>query len=97
MTPPDLDPDKSALAQSLLRRAHEQSSQSPERSPFWREGPWRCEYYRSGGPERLKVFSGESCVHEEVVQDQSPERRARELKRVFLESQRAGRDDTLLR
>jgi len=100
MTPPNLKDqpkEQTTLAQALLQRAHEQSAESPERSPFWREGPWRCEYYRSGGPERLKVFSGDACVHEEPVQDQSADRRARELKRVFAESQRAGRDHTLLR
>jgi hypothetical protein len=95
MTPPDLE--TKTLAEALLLKAHEQSSQSPERSPFWREGPWRCEYHRSGPSPRLKVFSGDSCVHEEAVQNTAADRRSLELKRVLLESQRAGREDTLLR
>jgi hypothetical protein len=95
MSPTDLD--KKTLAESLLMKVHEQSEEGPERSPFWREGRWRCEYYRTGGSARLKVFSGESCVHEEVVQGSSADRRSLELKKVFLESRRAGREDTLLR
>jgi hypothetical protein len=97
MTPSDVqDPKK--LVQSLLQRVHEQSAEAPERSPFWREGQWRCEFYNSGQPARLKVFSGEACVHEESVQSRAvADDRARELKRVFLQSQRGQGEHSLLK
>jgi hypothetical protein len=79
----DPDEDRRALIEALLRRAHEQSRASAERSPFWREGQWRCEYYRTPGPDRLKLFSGERCVLEEPVQGgASADRRAQELRRA---------------
>jgi hypothetical protein len=97
MTPFDVERQHETLVENLLRKVHRQSLDGPARSPFWREGPWRCEYYESQGPARLKVFRGEACVHEEVVSntETAPERCV-ELKRVFLESQRGGREDALL-
>ena len=96
MSPYDVDHE--TLVENLLRQVHSHSSSEPSRSPFWREGPWRCEYHESTPPARLKVYKGEACVHEEVVQDSNTApQRCIELKRVFLESQRGGRDDTLLR
>ena len=69
----------------------------PSAPPSGGKDPGGASTTAPGGPERLKVFSGDACVHEEPVQDQSADRRARELKRVFTESQRAGWDHTLLR
>src|SRR4029453_14319778 len=78
----DLDESRKALIAALLRRAHEQSRASAERSPFWREGQWRCEYYTTPGPDRLKLFSGGRCVVEEPVSGSSRAgRRARGLRR----------------
>ena len=86
------------LVRTLLRKMHEQSESSPEPSPFWRDGSWRCEYYKKGGSPRLKVFQGERCVYEEPIQGRStPEDRSRELKRVYAQSVRGGEDDTLLK
>lgn len=77
------DEERKALVERLLWKAHEQSLTSPERSPFWRDGPWRCEFHRSPGKDRLKVFSGDRCVHEELVQGKAgADVRARELRRV---------------
>lgn len=79
------DEDRKALVEGLLWKAHEQSVTSPERSPFWREGPWRCEFHRSPGRDRLKVFSGDRCVHEELVQGKAgADVRAQELRRVVV-------------
>ena len=90
--------DRRALEGTLLKKVHEQSSTSPERAPFWREGEWRCEFHKRPGDERLKVFSGANCVHEESVPSQAAaDARARELRRVVMQSRRAGRDDCLLR
>lgn len=77
--------DRTALIASLLRKVHEQSLDSPEPSPFWREGDWRCEFHRQAGQERLKVFRGDRCVHEEAVQ--GPARahaRCDELRQVLM-------------
>ena len=83
------------LARSLLRRAHNQSATTPERAPFWREGPWRCEFYRQPGHGRLKVYKGERCVHEEAVQSHTQAtRRCDELRRLI--AQRSGQRDALL-
>ena len=97
MSPFDVERQHETLVENLLRTVHRQSLDGPARSPFWREGPWRCEFYESQSPARLKVFRGEACVHEEVVQNKetAPDRCV-ELKRVFLESQRGGREDALL-
>jgi hypothetical protein len=81
---PDPDEGRRALIDRLLRLAHEQSSRSAERSPFWREGAWRCEFYKSSG--RLKLFSGDRCVHEEIVQGTARATvRAQELRRAVME------------
>lgn len=89
---------RSDLERTLLEKAHEQSAASPERSPFWREGPWRCEFHRKPGDERLKVFSGSRCVHEESVQNQAVAyRRAQELRRIAAQSRLAGLEDCRLR
>ena len=86
------------LVNNLLRKVHEHSISGPERSPFWRDGRWRCEFHKNDGSPRLKVFQGEVCVHEETLQGRStPEDRSNELKRVFAQSQRGGDDDTLLK
>jgi hypothetical protein len=46
----------------------------------------------------LKVFRGASCVHEEPVQNATTaEVRARELRRLTIQSAHAGQDDCLLR
>ncbi|MGH9309978.1 MAG: hypothetical protein ACRD1U_11430 [Vicinamibacterales bacterium] len=90
--------DRKALIDRLLRQAHEQSRKSAERSPFWREGEWRCEFYKQPGDARLKVFSGEQCVHEERVQNHAAaDRRSKELRRVVVQSRRAGQENCLLR
>jgi hypothetical protein len=97
MTPPDPELAQDPLVESLLRKVHEQSLQSPERSPFWRDGPWRCEFYGSQEPARLKVFRGDACVHEELLSGRGEaDQRCRELKRVFLQSQRSGEEHSLL-
>ena len=89
--------DRGTLAGALLRQARERGTTRAEREPFWREGRWRCEFHASGGDERLKVFSGERCVHEEPVQGRAAaDERSRELRRVLVQSLRAGRDDCLL-
>jgi hypothetical protein len=94
----DSDRERKALIDGLLRQAHEQSKRSAERSPFWREGEWRCEFHTQSGDGRLKVFSGEQCVHEERVQNgTAADTRARELKRVVLQSRGAGSERFLLR
>jgi hypothetical protein len=86
MTPPNLDEPRETLEDSLLRKVHEQSAHSPEPTPFWRQGRWRCEFYKQDGPPRLKVFKGEECVHEEVVQARGAvEERCRALKQTFLD------------
>src|SRR5687767_2865737 len=80
---PDSGEDGKTLVERLLRQLHEQSINCAERSPFWREGSWRCEYYRSPETGRLKVFSGDQCVHEEPVQGQAGAAiRAQELRRA---------------
>ena len=95
MSPYDVDHE--TLVENLLRQARRESADAPSRFPFWREGPWRCEYHESVQPARLKVFKGESCVHEEAVEDpDAAAERCTELKRVFLEGQQDGSDDTLL-
>jgi hypothetical protein len=87
----DSDESRRALIDALLRRAHEQSQASAERSPFWREGQWRCEYYRTPGPDRLKLFSGDRCVLEEPVQGSaSADQRAQELRRAVKQGGVAG-------
>ncbi len=98
MGTPESDQERRTLIDRLLRQAHEQSRRSAERSPFWREEEWRCEFHRQPGDERLKVFSGEQCVHEERVQDKTiADTRSQELRRVVLQSRRAGYDTGLLR
>jgi hypothetical protein len=89
MDPDDIvDDDRTRLVASLLRRAHEQSLESPEPAPFWREGLWRCEFHRTGGQDRLKVFQGDRCVHEEIVEGQSGARaRCDELRHVLMREQ----------
>jgi hypothetical protein len=88
MAYPNSDNERRTLVEGLLRQAHEQSRNSAERSPFWREGPWRCEFHRRPGDERLKLFSGASCVHEEPVQDPArADARAQELRREVRERQ----------
>lgn len=73
------------MEDNLLRKIHQESRNSPERSPFWREGQWRCEFYARDGDARLKVFSGERCVHEEPVQGRArADARAQELRREVL-------------
>jgi hypothetical protein len=95
MTPPECDRERQALVQSLLQKIHEQSRTAPERSPFWREGRWRCEFHRANGEERLKVFSGDRCVHEERVHGKTAaDIRASELRRTYL--RRTGDPDDLL-
>jgi hypothetical protein len=86
MDPEDtVDDDRTRLVASLLRQAHEQGLEGPEPAPFWREGPWRCEFHRYGGQERLKVFRGERCVHEEIVQGETRARaRSDELREVLM-------------
>ena len=77
-----MDDERRTVVDGLLRLAHEQSQKSAERSPFWREGAWRCEFHRRPGDERLKLFSGPSCVHEEPVPDSArADARAQELRR----------------
>jgi hypothetical protein len=80
-----------ALEDRLLRQAHERGSTEAERSPFWREGRYRCEFHKRPGDERLKVFSGERCVHEEAVQGSGADRRAQELRRA-VQGKRPDRD-----
>jgi hypothetical protein len=81
------DEERRALVDTLLRLAHEQSSASAERSPFWREGPWRCEFHRQPGDQRLKIFKGDSCVHEETVHDKAAAAaRAEELRCAVTQS-----------
>jgi hypothetical protein len=83
---PDDGEDRKTLVERLLRQVHEQSINSAERSPFWREGSWRCEFYRSPETGRLKVFSGDRCVHEESVQGQAvADARAQELRRAVIQ------------
>jgi hypothetical protein len=80
----ETDESRKALIDGLLRQAHQQSLTSAERSPFWREGQWRCEFYRSPDTDRLKLFSGDRCVHEEMVQGAaSADIRAQELRRAI--------------
>ena len=80
---PSTDQSRKELVDVLLRRAHEQSSNGAERQPFWREGSWRCEFYKSAGTDRLKLFSGARCVHEEIVKDAAgATERAQELRRA---------------
>lgn len=94
----DEDEGRKALVDALLRQAHEQSRGSAERAPFWREGEWRCEFHKRPGDERLKVFSGERCVHEEPVQGSSgADSRAQELRRVVVQRRGAGADHFLLK
>jgi hypothetical protein len=86
--------DRTALVERLLQKAHEQSVTSPERSPFWREGTWRCEFHRRPGTDRLKVFSGDRCVHEELVQGKAgADVRAQELRRVVIRRSHLERAD----
>lgn len=90
------DDDRTELVASLLRKAHEESLESPERSPFWREGAWRCELHCQDGQERLKVFRGDRCVHEEIVEGQARARaRCYALRDVLMREEHdpAGRGD----
>jgi hypothetical protein len=94
---PDVNEQRSRLVRSLLERVHKQSETGAERSPFWREGSWRCEFHNHPDPQ-LKVFRGASCVHEERVQNAAnAEARSRELRRLTLQSSGADTDDCLLR
>ena len=82
-----------SLVTNLLMKVHEQSRQSPERAPFWRDGQWRCEFHTNDGTPRLKVFSGATCVHEELIPSKSTaEQRSAELKREFVASRRRADD-----
>jgi len=95
---PDQEEDRKTLVDRLLRQAHEQSMNSAERSPFWREGPWRCEFYRNAETGRLKVFSGDRCVHEEPVQGQAvADARAQELRRAIIQGGTDNRGPSLLK
>jgi hypothetical protein len=79
------DDPQTKLIASLLRKVHEQSLDSPEPSPFWREGPWRCEFHRQTGEDRLKVFRGDRCVHEEIVEGRArAHTRCHELREVLM-------------
>jgi hypothetical protein len=85
MSPREPKEPRQALVTNLLKKAHEQSKQSPERAPFWREGRLRCEFYKVDGRPRLKVFAGEVCVHEELVQGKpTAEERSDELRREYV-------------
>lgn len=78
--------DRTQLIASLLRKVHEQALDSPELSPFWREGPWRCEFHRGTGQDRLQVFRGDRCVHEEIVQGGArAQLRSHELRQVLMQ------------
>jgi len=89
---PKSSDERKAMEDNLLRKVHQESRNSPERSPFWREGQWRCEFYARDGDTRLKVFSGERCVHEEPVQGRArADTRAQELRREVLEGPRHAR------
>jgi hypothetical protein len=89
MAYPDSDEERRTLVDGLMRQAHEQSRHSAERSPFWREGTWRCEFHRQAGDARLKLFSGARCVHEEPVQDRArADVRAQELRTAVRARQR---------
>ena len=89
----DRERERRELIATLIRLAHEQSSASPEPAPFWREGPWRCEYHSTTEQPRLKVFSGERCVHEEPVPGKAAaDARSRELRRTI--PRRFGGTDT---
>jgi hypothetical protein len=86
---PKSDEDRKVLVDRLLWQAHEQSLRGAERSPFWREGPWRCEFHRSAEAERLKLFSGDRCVYEEPVQGVAGAAvRSRELRRAVVHGDR---------
>lgn len=86
--------DRQSLVDGLLRKLHEQSVTSPEPSPFWREGRWRCEFHRRPGDKCLKLFSGSRCVHEERVDSTAnASRRAGELRREILENRRGSSID----
>lgn len=88
MTPPDTDRDRENLVQNLIRQAHERGRTSAERSPFWREGSLRCELHKGQEADRLKVFDGERCVHEESVQGSDrADVRCRELRRTMLRAE----------
>jgi hypothetical protein len=90
MGDPKSDEDRKALVDRLLSQAHEQSVRGAERSPFWREGPWRCEFHRNSQTERLKLFSGERCVYEEPVQGVAGASvRSKELRRAVVQGDRA--------
>jgi hypothetical protein len=83
--------DKDEVLAALTRKVHEESLDSPEPSPFWREREWRCEFHRSGGQERLKVFRGQRCVHEEIVTGRArAEARCDELRQVLMHDDRRG-------
>ena len=85
--PNDLtDAERQKLIADCLQRLHDhaRSADLPERSPFWREGEWRCELHRGTGVPRLKVFRGASCVHEEVTDPSSADSRMHELKARFV-------------
>lgn len=92
MAPNKVDEPRRTLVDSLLRKAHEQSADSPERTPFWREGRLRCEFHKHDGPPKLKVFSGDVCVHEEVVHGRAEER-CSELRQTFVARQQRDRRD----
>ena len=82
---PKSDADRKALIDRLLAQAHEQTVRGAERSPFWREDGWRCEFHRSEPTERLKLFSGDRCVYEEAVQGLAgASLRAKELRRAVV-------------
>lgn len=89
MVPENLDRAREAMEDNLLRKIHQESQNAPERSPFWREGHWRCEFYAQDGDPRLKVFSGSRCVHEEPVQGRAgADVRSQELRRAVLQAPR---------
>ena len=70
----------------LLGHLHQQSGKEPQRSPFWREGRWRCELHVDDSAATLKVFNRDTCVHEESIKPgQTAEERIRELKRRFVD------------
>lgn len=84
------DEDRQSLVDRLLRKLHEQSVTSPEPTPFWREGRWRCEFHRRPGDHRLKLFSGSRCVHEERVDSTAvASLRSGELRREIVENRRS--------
>ena len=85
MKPRKTDIERQREIDELLRRAHKESLEGPERSPFWRDGAWRCELHLGDRRPRLKVFAGRTCVHEEpTVPGATATRRAHELRAIFV-------------